>query len=236
MSQKSPEKPEYIRYVSVYTGPGLFSNLRDEYVDAWYTLMVGRSGNIINDEDITPETSYIREVQLHSHLLIKVIVNEKNLPDRVIRHAAAHTVTGLLTAEPTAFTASGVQGLCQSHRFDYGDMPAPLNEICYDFPCDLEHVVLRLDPGHHPMFQGGSKPTTEIPPREWTPADIETQYSSYPESCAESIDCREERQGYHKRLGADAVTFSRSSTGETEVFVHHQAAPFEEISRWGMIE
>ncbi|PLB49790.1 hypothetical protein P170DRAFT_426656 [Aspergillus steynii IBT 23096] len=207
MSRRFIQTTEYIKYVSVYTGPGLFANLRDEYDEARKRLMKSEHAKIINDEDITSETCYVREVQLHSHLLFKVVVLDKNPPRELILRAAANTAWGILYAR-TPQCYSGYKML----RFH------PSKEFSKQLRGDMRRIS-RIDFSHHHLFQMHVKPVTELRPSEWTPADVDAQYERYPLSCAEDAKFKEERQKRCKMLGYDTITFSRNSKGDTEILV-----------------
>ncbi|KAH8432101.1 uncharacterized protein LDX57_009747 [Aspergillus melleus] len=88
--------PEYIRYVSVYTGPGLFQKLKDEYIEAWERMTQGKNTKVIRDEDIRTEDSIL---QLHSHLLFSVSVDSQDAPRSEIIDSATNMIASCLHPE-----------------------------------------------------------------------------------------------------------------------------------------
>ncbi|KAK1146806.1 hypothetical protein N8T08_002567 [Aspergillus melleus] len=199
--------PEFIRYVSVYTGPHLYANLQDEYKEAYRRLDHGEYAVVHNDEDISPEDAYVRYVQLHSHLLFKVIVDRKYIPvDQVIRAAAFTASTCLGSEDPKQ--AQPIDPLASY----------TLRAVALHLKPELGRIV-RVDCQRHPLFKGTDKPTTAIQPRRWTPADIDSQYSAYPKSCAEDKKSKKARHRRRKAWGSHPVTFHRNSVGDVDIVV-----------------
>ncbi|KAK1145158.1 hypothetical protein N8T08_004591 [Aspergillus melleus] len=91
--------PEYIRYVSVYTGPGLFQKLKDEYIEAWERMTQGKNTKVIRDEDIRTEDSILKHLQLHSHLLFSVSVDNQDAPHSEIIDSATNMIASCLHPE-----------------------------------------------------------------------------------------------------------------------------------------
>lgn len=195
--------------MSVYTGPALYADLRDEYLEAHKRLMEGRNAVILRKEDFPKEQWQVASIQLHSHLLFKVITNSTHCPGEVILRAAAQTAWGCLYSRaPNDLTTSKLIRTYQS------------DELARQIRRDMKYIP-RFDFGRHPFFKLHAKPTTKILRKEWTPEDVDEQYERYPESCAEDAGSREARRLRTGRVGA-RIGFRRNSLGDTEVLIQNQ--------------
>lgn len=204
-SDKAIGMPEYIRWVSIYTGPGQHATLKDEYQTALDRLRFSSSNaqNIVlyNDEDIRPEDDYIRYAQLFSHLLIKVTVSKKDVVDGDIYYLAASTLHKLL------------MGSYNGSEKEYWLVNSVRNIY------EKNYHMVKIDPGYHPIFNGQAKPMYEVPPLYWTPDDVERQYRQYPKSCAEDPISRAARKERQTNPDSTPVAFCRNSKGDLEVIL-----------------
>lgn len=171
--------PKYVRWVSVYTGPAVYANLKDEYLAALYRLdEVGPNVVIRNDEDILPEENYIRGVKLYNHLSVKVVVNKKRLHRYEICSIAAYTLVSCLTEwQPQLdyyrYWRDRLNGLGPAWEEEVRSRPEEFNH------------VIQFERGDHPLFEWEDKPVTALLRHRWRPEDVSEQFKSFPMLCGE---------------------------------------------------